>query len=312
MALYPEVRAEVAKAAAVMPLHDPRYDIGTSRATARRMAMAEERQEVAEVRDLEAGGVPCRLYRPAAALPGVVVHVHGGGFVFHDVEVHDAPCRRLANAAGIAVLSVDYRLAPEHRFPAAVEDVDAVVAWLGTDAAAHGLDGPAYLHGDSAGANLALGAALRHPGRFAALGLVYPFLDPTRSFPSYADPEHGGFEPEEAAWYWRQYADPADHDHPDLAPLRSPHLGSLPPTMVVTAEHDPLRDEGEELARRAAEAGVEVVASRQLGQVHGFWRRLADYSAAEPVLCQVAAFLRLHHPDASPAATAGGDTSPSS
>jgi acetyl esterase len=311
MALYPEVRAEVAKAAAVMPLYDPRYDIDESRATARRMAMVEDRQDVAEVRDLEAGGVPCRLYLPAGALPGVVVHVHGGGFVFHDVEVYDGPCRRLANAAGIAVLSVDYRLAPEHRFPAAVEDVDAVVAWLAADGSAQGLAGPAYLHGDSAGANLALGAALRHPGRFAALGLVYPFLDPTGSFPSYADPEHGGFEPEEAAWYWKQYADPADFDHPDLAPLRSPHLGSLPPTMVVTAEQDPLRDEGEELARRAAEEGVEVVASRQLGQVHGFWRRLGDFTAAEPVLCQVAAFFRLHHGGASPAATVG-DTSPSS
>jgi acetyl esterase/lipase len=312
MALYPEVRAEVDKAAGAMSLDDPHDNIENARATARRLAMAEERQDVAEVRDLEAGGVPCRLYRPTGALSGVVVHVHGGGFVFHDLEVHDAPCRRLANAAGIAVLSVDYRLAPEHRFPAAVEDVDAVVAWLGNAGADHGLDGPAYLHGDSAGANLSLGAALRHPGRFAALGLVYPFLDPTCSSPSYAEPEHGGFEPEEAAWYWRQYADPADHDHPDVAPLRSPRLGSLPPTMVVTAEHDPLRDEGEELARRAAEAGVEVVASRQLGQVHGFWRRLSDFTAAEPVLCQVAAFFRLHHGDASPAALAGGDTSPSS
>lgn len=305
MPLYPEVRAQVEQAAGALAFDDPRFDIAASRDLARRAAAESPRQDVAEVRDLDAGGVPCRLYRPVDAMRGVVVHVHGGGFVFHDVEVHDAPCRRLANAAGIAVLSVDYRLAPEHRFPAAVDDVDAVVAWLGDAAAAHGLDGPAYVHGDSAGANLALGAALRHPGRFAAVGLVYPFLDPTCSAPSYAEPEHGGFEPEDAAWYWRQYADPADHDHPDLAPLRSPRLGTLPPTMVVTAEHDPLRDEGEELARRAAEAGVDVVASRQLGQVHGFWRRLEDFAAAEPVLCQVAAFFRLHHEGAPPAALAG-------
>ncbi len=308
MALFPEVRAEVARAAEVMPLDDPRHDIETSRGLARRAAQAMARQGVAEVRDLDADGVPCRLYRPVDALPGVVVHVHGGGFVFHDVEVHDAPCRRLANATGMAVLSVGYRLAPEHRFPAAVDDVDAVVAWLAVQAGSHGIDGPAYVHGDSAGANLALGAALRHPGRFAAVGLVYPFLDPTCSSASYADPEHGGFLPEEAAWYWRQYADPADHDDPDLAPLRSPHLGTLPPTMVVTAEHDPLRDEGEELARRAAEAGVAVVASRQLGQVHGFWRRLEDFTAAEPVLCQVAAFFRLHHDGAPPVAVAGRRT----
>lgn len=306
MALYPEVRADVDQAAGSLAFDDPRFDIEASRALARRTAAASPRQDVAEVRDLDAGGVPCRLYRPADALPGLVVHVHGGGFVFHDLEVHDAPCRRLANAAGVAVLSVDYRLAPEHRFPASVEDVDAVVAWLGDAAATQGLDGPAYVHGDSAGANLALGAALRHPGRFAAVGLVYPFLDPTCSSPSYAEAEHGGFEPEQAAWFWRQYADPADHDHPDLAPLLSPHLATLPPTMVVTAEHDPLRDEGEELARRAAEAGVEVVASRQLGQAHGFWRRLEDFTAAEPVLCQVAAFFRLHHDGAPTAALAGG------
>ncbi|MEZ5093807.1 alpha/beta hydrolase [Nocardioides sp.] len=295
MALYPQVRADVERAAAAMPIYDPEFDIAASRSEARRLAAATPGPELDGVRDLDAGGVPCRLYRPAGALPGVIVHLHGGGFVFHDVEVHDAPCRRLADAAGIAVLSVDYRLAPEHRFPAAVEDVDAVVAWLDEHAAEAALDGPAYLHGDSAGGNLALGAALRHPGRFRALGLIYPFLDPTCSFPSYAEPEHGGFEPAAAAWYWQQYAGrPGDLEDPDLAPLLSTEIGSLPPTMVVTAEHDPLRDEGEELARRAAEAGVEVVASRQLGQVHGFWRS-PDLDAAEPVLRQVAAFLRLHH-----------------
>ncbi len=297
MALYPEVRARVEAAAGALPLYDPAYDVAAARHANRVEAARAPRQEVAEVVDLDADGVPCRLYRPAGVAAGVVVHLHGGGFVFHDVDVYDAPCRRLANAAGLAVLSVDYRLAPEHRFPAAVEDVDTVLAWLSRESGSWGLDGPAYVHGDSAGANLAVGAALRHAGRFRAAALIYPFLDPTCSRPSYAEPEHGGFEPREAAWYWQQYAaSRADFDHPDLAPLLSTRLGSLPPTMVVTAEHDPLRDEGEELARRAAEAGVHVVASRQLGQVHGFWRRLDDYEAAEPVLCQVAAFLRLHHP----------------
>jgi acetyl esterase/lipase len=296
MALYPQIRDAVAASAEPLPIYAPDYDVAGARAAAREAAAAEPGPEVAEVADLDAAGVRCRLYRPAGALRGVIVHLHGGGFVFHDIDVHDAAARRLANAARIAVLSVDYRLAPEHPFPAAVEDVDAVVGWLhaADGGRGRGLGGPAFVHGDSAGGNLALVAALRHPGRFRAVGLVYPFLDPSASFPSYADAENGGFEPAEARWYWQQYAaEPADLEHPDLAPLRSARLGTLPPTMIVTAEHDPLRDEGEELARRAVEAGVAVVASRQLGQAHGFWRW--DVDAAEPVRRQVAAFFCLHH-----------------
>ena len=243
------------------------------------------------MRDLDADGVPVRLYRPDGHRPGVVVHLHGGGFVFHDVDVHDAGCRRLANRTRLAVLSVDYRRPPEHRFPAAPDDVDTVVAWLDREAVALGLDGPAYVHGDSAGGNLALVAALRNPGRFEAAVLIYPFLDPTAGFDSYRTAADG-FDPREAAWYWQQYAaSPDDLDDPDLAPLRSDRLGTLPRTLVVTAEHDPLRDEGEELAGRLAEAGVAVTATRYLGQIHGFWRHDAVFPAAEALMRQVAGFL---------------------
>ncbi len=121
--------------------------------------------------------------------------------------------------------------------------------WLDSDAPAELREGPAYVHGDSAGGNLALVAALRHPGRFAAAALIYPFLDPTAGFDSYLTATDG-FDPREAAWYWQQYAaSPDDLTHPDLAPLLSDRLGTLPPTLVVTAEHDPLRDEGEHLAQ---------------------------------------------------------------
>ena len=294
MALYPEARAAVDAAAAETPVWVDGYDIEAARAANREAALAEPREEVAEVQDLAAGGVPVRLHRPEGARPGVVVHLHGGGFVFHDLDVHDAAARRLANRTGLAVLSVDYRRPPEHRFPAAVDDTDTVLAWLGGEGSSLGLEGPAYVHGDSAGGNLALVAALRNPGRFAAVVLVYPFLDPTASFDSYrrvAD----GLDEREARWYWEQYAaTPADLEHPDLAPLRSDRLGGLPPTLVVTAEHDPLRDEGEELARRLAEAGVKVVATRHLGQVHGFWRHPSVFPAAEQTLAQTAAFLRQH------------------
>jgi acetyl esterase len=288
--LFPESRRALEQPAGI-PVHAPEHDIAAERARARELAAAEPREEVAEVRDVDADGVRCRLYRPAGARPGVVVHLHGGGFVFHDVEVHDASARRLANRTGLAVLSVDYRRPPEHRFPAAPDDVSTALAWLQRRE-----PGPYVVHGDSAGGNLALVAALRHPGVLAAAVLIYPFLDPTGGYPSYTTHAEG-FDPREAAWYWEQYAGaPADLGHPDLAPLRSDRLATLPPTLVVTAEHDPLRDEGEDLALRLAEAGVEVVSTRYQGQLHGFWRHPAVFPAAEPLMGQVAGFVRQHVP----------------
>lgn len=293
MALHPQSRAALAAMVGEQQVFEDGFDIAASRAEARAAAAQGSREDVAEIADVVAGGVPCRLYRPAGA-GGLVVHLHGGGFVFHDVDVHDAAARRLANRSGMAVLSVDYRRPPEHRFPAAPDDVDAVLAWLAESGVALGLDLPTFVHGDSAGGNLALVAALRHPGRFAAVALIYPFLDPSAGFDSYrtcAD----GFDAREAAWYWQQYAaTPADLVDPDLAPLRSDRLATLPPTLVVTSEHDPLRDEGEELVRRLAEDGVRVVGTRYLGQLHGFWRHADVFDAAEPLTGQVAAFFRQH------------------
>ena len=293
MALYPEARAAVAAAATEEPVWSPGHDLAAAREANLVAARAEAREEVAEVRDLDADGVHVRLYRPDSAAEGVVVHLHGGGFVFHDVEVHDAAARRLANRVGIPVLSVDYRCAPEHRFPAAPDDVDTVLRWLEGEAEALGVAGPTYVHGESAGANLALVAALRNPGRFRAQALVYPFLDPSASFESYREAAAGGFDPREASWYWEQYArGPEDLTDPDLAPLRSDRLATLPPTFVATAEHDPLRDEGEHLAALLAELGIHVVATRYLGQIHGFWRHYAVFPAAESLLQQTAGFLR--------------------
>ncbi|MCD4524494.1 alpha/beta hydrolase [Nocardioides sp. cx-173] len=281
--LHPAARRAVEEYAATPRVYEADFDIEADRAAARSAAAAEPREDVAEVRDVDAGGVRCRLYRPQEARPGVVVHLHGGGFVFHDVDVHDGAARRLANRTRTAVLSVDYRRPPEHRFPAAPDDVDAALAWWDEE-------GPVFVHGDSAGGNLALVAALRNPGRVDGVVLIYPFLDPRAGFASYAEAE--GFDPREAAWYWEQYAaSPADLDDPDLAPLRSDRLTTLPPTLVVTAEHDPLRDEGEHLVSLLAEAGVTVVGTRYLGQVHGFWRHEQVFPAAEPLMGQVAAFL---------------------
>jgi acetyl esterase len=293
--LFPQARKAVEDAAGDPPAWE--QDIEAARNTARAEAARQPREDVAEVVDLDANGVRCRLYRPENATPGVIVHLHGGGFVFHDIEVHDVITRRLANRSGLAVLSVDYRRPPEHRFPAAPDDVDAVLGWLADDGAAQNLTGPVFLHGDSAGGNLALVGALRNPGAVAGVVLVYPFLDPTASFDSYTEAADG-FDPREAAWYWEQYAAAAaDLTDPDLAPLGADlggqdRLATLPPTLVVTAEHDPLRDEGEHLARLLADAGVEVVATRYLGQVHGFWRHHDVFDAAEPLTRQVAGFLQ--------------------
>ena len=188
------------------------------------------------------------------------MHLHGGGFVFHDVDVHDPSARRLANRSGMAVLSVDYRRPPEHRFPAAPDDVDTVLAWLDREGDAHGLRRPDVRprrqrrRQPRAGGGAAPPRPLRARWRWSTRSSTRPPAStPT---PRAAD----GFDPRDAAWYWQQYAaTPADLEHPDLAPLRSDRLASLPPTLVVTAEHDPLRDEGEHLARLLAEAGVEVV-----------------------------------------------------
>ena len=292
MVLFPDARRAVEEADAAEPMWAEGYDVAAARAETLRLAAEEPREEVAEAREVDADGVRCRLYRPLqdADADGLIVHLHGGGFVFNDIDVHDAACRRFANRAGLPVLSVDYRLAPEHPFPAARDDVDAALAWLDRQ---DDLSGPTYVHGDSAGGNLALVAALRHPGRFRAVVLIYPFLEPGAGFDSYRTAADG-FDAREAAWYWQQYAaTTADLEHPDLAPLRSDRLATLPPTLVVTAEHDPLRDEGEHLASHLADLGVEVVATRYLGQVHGFWRHRV-FVASEALMRQVTGFLAQH------------------
>lgn len=277
---------------------DPGYDIDEQRRLAREEAATEPREEVAHVEDVDAAGVPCRLYLPAttgpsgAAAGGAILFLHGGGFVFGDLDTHDAQSRRIANRTGLAVLSVDYRRPPEHKFPAAVEDVDTAVAWLIGAAPALGLDVSRLVAlGDSAGGNLALVAALRNPNVFAATVLVYPFMDPSQRFDSYRR-EAGGLGAEESAWYWRQYADPEDLADPDLAPLDSPRLDTLPPTLVIAAEHDPLVDEDVELARRLAAAGVRATLSTYPGMIHGFWRRPEQFDAAERSLQEIADFLR--------------------
>jgi acetyl esterase len=288
---------------------DGDVDIAARRAEERALALTEPKDHVETVIDIDADGVGCRLYRPSSGAP-VIIHLHGGGFVFGDLETHDAHCRRLAVSSGSAVLAVDYRRAPDHTYPAASDDVDTVVGWLGRSNKALDVDRTRVsVVGDSAGGQLALVAALRQPAAFESVALVYPCLDPDGAYPSYRT-EEGGLTAAEMSWFWSSYLGPsrtAERADPpgiaessgvgertgafELTPL-SADLGRLPRTLVMTAEHDPLRDEGEALAAAIAAAGVSCVATRYLGMIHGFFRHPDLFDASAVAMHQVAAWLR--------------------
>ena len=263
---------------------DPGFDIDTRRREALAAAALDLREPVGQVSDVDADGVRCRLYRNQTSA-GLIVGIHGGGFVLGEIETHDAHWRRVANRTGWAVLAVDYRRAPEHRYPAAVEDVLTAIRWVGRAGPTGGVSsGPLAVVGDSAGGQLALTAALEEPD-LAAAALVYPCLDPSGSQPSYRV-ETGGLTATEMDWYWDAYF--GGESAPDLL---GADLSGLPPMLVLTAEHDPLRDEGELLAARIAEAGAPVTATRFLGMIHGFWRWPQLFDASEVAVGQLAAFL---------------------
>ncbi|MFZ3496914.1 alpha/beta hydrolase [Streptomyces sp. 5.8] len=228
--------------------------------------------EVASVRDAVADGVPVRVYDPA---PGardrpLAVFFHGGGWVMCGLDTHDALCRALAAASGAVVVSADYRLAPEHPWPAAPDDALTVLLWARARAAELGCD-PARLvvAGDSSGGNLAAVTALRAPELVAGQLLFYPPLDASMEHPSVAEFAEGYFHTAaHMAWYWEQYGgDPA---HPHVSPLRAPDLSGLPRTLLVLADCDVLRDEGLAYGRRLGEAGVDCGIHLVPGVFHGF------------------------------------------
>ena len=297
MTLHPQAVAALDLWSQGASVSDPDFgpsDIATRRAEARVLAAAEAIEDVDRVEDVDADGVPCRLYLPDGA-ERTLLFLHGGGFVFGDVDTHDGQSRRLANRTGSAVLAVDYRRPPEHRFPAAPDDVDTALAWLLVNAGTRGLDlGRIVACGDSAGGNLALVAALRNPNALAATVLVYPFVDADLGGASYAATD-GGLTRAEARWYWQQYARTADDlRDADLAPYLSERLGSLPPTLVQVAEHDVLADEDRELVRRIRSAGATVEETTYAGMIHGFWRHPQLFDAAEEALADIAGFLDRH------------------
>jgi acetyl esterase len=262
---------------------------------------------VAEVARLEerriagpAGEIGMRLYAPDAPGPlPALVFFHGGGFVIGSLDSHDGVCRELANAARCAVVSVDYRLAPEHKFPAAPEDCFAATRWVAANARALGLD-PARLAvgGDSAGGCLAAVAAqlCRERGgpalRFQLL--VYPVTDCRFDTPSYRENAEGYLLTRSLMqWFWNHYLqDPAEGESPLASPLRAEKLDGLPPALVLTAEYDPLRDEGEAYARRLERAGVPTTLTRYDGMFHGFFGMGAAIDRSRDAIAEAARHLR--------------------
>jgi acetyl esterase len=248
-----------------------------------------------------AGPIPVRLYVPADAARrrGLVVYYHGGGWVVGSLATHDPLCRFLARAADVLVLAVDYRLAPEHRFPAAVDDAVAAFRGAAREAEALGAD-PARVAvaGDSAGGNLAAVVAqvtTREGGPRPALQLlVYPVTDLSRKQPSYRLFADGFFLTErEMDWYRGHYLpDEAAARDPRASPLLAADLAGLPPAMVLTAGFDVLRDEGEAYARRLEAAGVPVRLRRHAGLIHGFANATGANRAARAAIAEAADWLR--------------------
>jgi acetyl esterase len=263
--------------------------------------------EIGAVRDLAAdgpgGAIPLRVYRPAhvaagAPLPGLV-YFHGGGWVIGDLDTHDVQCRQLTAEAGITVVAVDYRLAPEHKFPAALDDAWAATRWVVAHGSELGIDARRLaVAGDSAGGNLAAVVALlaRDAGgpAISLQVLVYPVTDLGAESQSYSDFAEGYMLTRESMrWFTNHYLkSPNEARDWRASPIHAASLAGLPPALVVTAGYDPLRDEGAAYAARLTEAGVQVDYVCYGGMIHGFMPMGRLIDTGNRALSHVAATLR--------------------
>lgn len=297
MTLHPFFEAALARTAG-----GPRLSTGTPE-DARAMVAAGRAAlgtgpEMACVQDLQAPGrsgpVPVRALVPEGPAQGVVVYVHGGGWVVGALDDFDALGRALAQRTGCVVLLPDYRLAPEHAFPAGLEDVEDVLLWVSTGPAELGPTAlPLVVGGDSAGANLATVAVRRLSGQVqvALQLLVYPVTDSDFETESYRE-EGLPLSRADMLWFFGLYADEAQWRDEDIAPARSASLAGLPPTVVVTAEHDVLRSDGERYADALTRAGVATTYACYPGMAHGFLRLHQHVDVADRALDELAARVR--------------------
>jgi len=251
-----------------------------------------------EVRDVVAGGVPSRLYRPSSDTSiGLIVYFHGGGWVVGDLETHDHICRTMAINTGHAVLSVDYRLAPEHKFPAAVDDAVAATQWAYDNAASLGVDATRLaVAGDSAGANLAAVVTQQGVVPLKYQVLIYPAVDMSMTLPAIDENAEGPtLTKVMMKWFVDHYLrDDSDIANPLASPILAPDevLKRVPPAVIVTAEYDPLRDDGEAYGKRLVANGVAASVVRFNGTLHGFYSMLAGVDDAAAAHHLVASLIR--------------------
>jgi acetyl esterase len=247
---------------------------------------------------VDGGRVRMRILSPAPHAPAVLVFLHGGGWALGDLDGFEPLARTLAAATGCTVVLPDYRLAPEHPFPAALTDAEAALRWVLAHRAELATAGaPVVVGGDSSGGNLAAVLCRRAAGQgldVAAQVLVYPVTDSDLERPSYRAEENQTLVGRDAmAWFWDLYLpDRERRTDPDAAPLHAPSLAGLPPAVVLTAEHDVLRDEGEAYVDRLREAGVEVRHRRFAGQMHGFLGQIGVLPGSDDGVAFVAESLR--------------------
>ncbi len=300
MALDPQAQALLQKAAAAgLP---PPYKLSVDAARARMaqsFATVGEPEPVAAVQDLTIpgplGGLGGRLYRPTAsqAVP-VLVFFHGGGWTINSVATHDLVCRRLANESGCAVFSVEFRLAPEHAYPAPIDDAYLATCWVAANAQKLGLDSTRIaVGGDSSGGTMATVVALLARDRGGPAIKYQLMLYPPTDFyhpgtPSYEERAVGySLNREFMVWFWDHYAPKGvDHDDPYLCPLRAKDLSGMPPALLATAEYDPLRDEGRRYAERLRDSGVPVDYRHFDDQMHGFIMQSATIDRARVALVE--------------------------
>jgi acetyl esterase len=261
---------------------------------------------VAAVREVSiatrAGSIPGRLFRPLTPAVGLIVYLHGGGWMIGALDDFDAFARTLAARSGCALLLVDYRLAPEYSFPAGLDDAEDAIRW----AAAHcadlaGRSVPLIVAGDSAGANLAIVAALELRGqvKLAIQLLFYPVTDADTDTPSYRAYGTDYFlTQKDMQWFFRHYAGEHPVTDPRIAPLRCNDLNGAPATWIATAEYDVLRDEGEVFAQRLLASGVPVHMHRYMGLSNGFARLMNLVDAADQALSDAAAAISRRCPAA--------------